>query len=106
MLVEDVLQLTSHDALAQDTYDLDGRTVADILEFKDTDDSFYKRITDVMARERINLVPVVIVNDTLYEGHHRVKIADELGLEEVLCTDSFMDHDSYDSDEVVGEEEK
>lgn len=102
MPVEDLLTMKSHDA--QYYYDvLDGVTVADALQRKEIDDEYHQRIVKVMARERINLVPVLIINDTVYNGHRRIMMAETLGLEEMLCTDDWYDSGWQHEDTVIGE---
>lgn len=108
MPLEEILTLNSHDAIVyQEEHEwvLPGITVADELTIDSIDDEYHQRIKAVMAREGINLVPVLVVNDTVYNGHRRIMIADELGLEEVLCTDDGTDSGWSDEDEqiVLGE---
>lgn len=103
--VDEVLTMKSADAICHrsEGYPLAGVTVADELTMDDIDDDFHQRIMKVMARERINLVPVLIVNDVFFNGHRRVLIAEELGLDEVLCTDDWFDSGWYNEEEVIGE---
>ena len=100
------LTLKSNDAYYHYAeYNLDGQTVKDELTCKDIDDEYHQRIKAVMAREGINLVPVLVINGLLFNGHRRVKIARELGLEEVLCTDGWYDSGWCDEYTVIGETE-
>jgi len=107
MPVEEILRMQSNDALAWDAerYDLHGSTVADELTVKDIDDPYHQRILEVMAKEQINRIPVLIINDQLFNGHRRVKMAVELGLEEIQVTDRWEDSGWWDEDTVYGEEE-
>lgn len=108
MAFEDILRLKSNDAVCyQEEHDfcLPGVTVADELTIEDIDDEYHQRIKKVMAREGINRVPVLIINDVLYNGHRRLKIAQELGLEEINCTDDWDESGWWNEEEVIGEEE-
>lgn len=105
MLTEDILGMPSTDGSYHRLYSgLNGETVADVLTRTDIDHEFFQRVKTVMARENVNLVPVLIVNDVFHDGHHRVMIAQELDIREMLCTDDYLDHDSFLPDIVVGEE--
>lgn len=106
MPLEDVLRLKSNDAYYRyQQYTLDGQTVADEIICKDIDDEYHQRIMKVMEREHVNLVPVLIIDDVLYNGHRRVKIACELNLDEILVTDNWYDSGWYDESTVIGEKE-
>lgn len=110
MSVEEILTLTSNDAIAyqlEHEYVLPGTTVADELEIDSIDDEYHQRIKAVMAREKVNLVPVLIMDDTLYNGHRRIMIAIDLDLGEVLCTDDENDCGWSFAEEkiVIGETE-
>jgi hypothetical protein len=107
--LDEILAMKSNDAIAyqeEHEYVLPGITVADELEIDSIDDDYHQRIKKVMARKHINLVPVLVINDMVYNGHRRIMIAAELGLEEVLCTDDWDDSGWSDEDEqiVLGEE--
>lgn len=107
MAVEDVLRLKSNDSyndMKTDRFPLKGNTVADEIEFSEIDDDFHQRIMKVMEREHINIVPILVINDLLFNGHRRVRIACELDLEEVLCTDDWDDSGWLDENTVLGEE--
>lgn len=106
MPVEVLMQLPSNDAMQDfDRHNLKGITVADALTVKEIDDEYHQRIMKVMAREKINRVPILVINDTVYNGHRRIMIADVLGLEMLLCTDDENDSGWWDEDTVIGEEE-
>ena len=106
MPVDDILNLKSNDAYYHyQEYCLNGQTVADELECKDIDDSYHQRIRTVMAREHVNLVPVLVVDNVFYNGHRRVKIAAELDLDEMLVTDDWNDSGWWEEDTVIGETE-
>lgn len=97
--------MKSNDAIVHhEEYELEGITVADELTMDSIDDSYHQRIMKVMAREGINLVPVLVIDGMVYNGHRRIMIADELGLDEVLCTDDWADSGWYEDTTVIGEE--
>jgi hypothetical protein len=87
MPVEEILQLPSWDSEHQET-------VEDIIQDK-TMNSFHEAITNEMRKAGVNLVAIVVWNDHLYDGHHRVQIAVELGLEEMLVTDNIHEADDW-----------
>lgn len=104
MPVEVLMQLPSNDAMQDfDRHNLNGITVADALTVKEIDDEYHQRIMKVMEREQINRVPVLVINNTVYNGHRRIMIADVLGLEMLLCTDDENDSGWWDEDTVIGE---
>lgn len=87
MLVEDVLKLQSHDAKRTGR----GYTVESIMDETYIDSDYYICVREEMRLAGINLVPVYVFNNTFKNGHHRVRIAMELGHEEVLVTDNILE---------------
>jgi len=102
MPLEDVLQTESYDALC---YGFGSRTVEDAFAHKSIEeDPLYDKIRNVMEEEQINAVPVVIIGDVFYEGHHRVMIARELDLPVMLVTDDWAEYARFEIDEVYRSE--
>jgi hypothetical protein len=80
-----------------------GCKVKDILDFVDVgpidpdDDAwgegrpvdFYDQLKAKMAKDRINKIPLCVRDGSLDNGHHRVKLAVEIGLSEMLVTNDF-----------------
>ena len=109
MPIDQILRLPSidSDGIWDQSDDLDTWTVENAIKSKDIDDDYHEAIMDSMAENGINLVPIhigkaidVISGYTLFRsmppgldsetqlmlgnGHHRVAIALELGLKDLL----------------------
>ncbi len=67
--------------------------------------NFYRRLKKQMEKDRINAVPIYVRNDTwgleLGNGHHRVKLAWELHLDEMLVTDDYYRCGFDDCQDIV-----
>ena len=75
-----------------------GVSVGDAMRFVYVEDHFYyDRIKAQMAKDGINAVPILVRYDKysdmdeLGNGHHRVKMALDLGLDEMIVTDDPND---------------
>lgn len=88
MPVEEILQLRTYDGTPEET-------VADVLPDKELH-SFHLAVAEEMRLAGVNLVPVVVWNDMLYDGHHRILIAVNLGHEEMLVTDNIYEADDWE----------
>ena len=82
MSTDDILMLPSMDSDGMD----DG-TVGSVIEWKDIDSDYHQSIKERMRETGINLVPILVSHGALWNGHHRVKIAVELGIETMNITD-------------------
>lgn len=87
MPIEEILELPSYDGGHMDT-------VEDVLADKELHE-FHWAVAEEMRKAGVNLVPVVVWNDMLYDGHHRVMLAMELGHEEMLVTDNIYEADDW-----------
>jgi hypothetical protein len=73
--------------------DFPGMTLAEALPMIDITDDYHRQLKSRMEETRINLVPILVKEgkrrkkDALGNGHHRVKIAFELGHERMNITD-------------------
>src|SRR5882724_5568844 len=66
--------------------DIEGKGYSYEINFNKKE--FYARIKERMAQDRINKVPILVQDGkTLSNGHHRVMLAYQLGLERMLATD-------------------
>jgi fructose/tagatose bisphosphate aldolase len=83
MSTDDILMLTSFDS----DEDMDDGTVGSVIEWKEIDDDYHQSIKERMRETGINLVPILVSHGALWNGHHRVKIAVELGIETMNITD-------------------
>ena len=81
--LEDILQLWSND------FDcgMEALMQSPILRNEMEGSVFWHRVSEVMEREDINLIPVFINGEAFINGHHRVQIAYDLGLDFMLVTD-------------------
>lgn len=83
--------MTLEEILALSTCDYPTTTVAEAIEYKDVSDVYYKLLREQMRQDGYNRVPLWVPdNATLANGHHRVKLALELGWHEMRVTDDYL----------------
>jgi hypothetical protein len=72
--------------------DFDGSALRDCLhlvDFNRYNDDFYGKLRARMQETKTNAVPIEVQDGWLYNGHHRVKIAADLGFTEMNVSDEF-----------------
>lgn len=55
----------------------------------DRDAEFYGKLRARMQETKTNAVPIYVAGGILYNGHHRVKIAHDLGFQEMQVTTDY-----------------
>ena len=105
MRVEDVLRLPSARAVRR------GQTAAAVMMTRDISAPYFQRIMERMERDGINKFPVCVAPADALDcwdhdpelarsgrlafggGHHRLRMAVELGWTRIMTTDSLTDHE-------------
>jgi hypothetical protein len=86
MAMDDILKLSSVDSVV---YGKEDRvTVGEILELVDINGEYYQKLKKQMAKDGINNIPILSICGELNNGHHRTKIARDLGWSEMNATDT------------------
>lgn len=99
MRVDDVLKLTSVDS---NVYGLtEESTVGDVLSHVDIGKGYYIKLRSQMEKDGTSQVPILVRWGRLENGHHRTKIACELGWEHIDVTNCHAEQ-TWD-DNIISE---
>lgn len=89
MPIDKILELESCETSESMRYTIDFMDWCGPDLRQDRTSGYYARLRERMREEGINKVPILVEDGYLCNGHHRVTLAYELGLPEMLCTDDF-----------------
>ena len=93
----DIHAMPMHEILNLKSLDFDGEQLHNCLSLVDFSGAadFYSKLRARMQETKTNAVPIWVSDGWLYNGHHRVAIASELGFAEMRVTAGDTDLSMY-----------